>query len=773
MYLRESVERRDQERAAETARQERERALERRSIRRLRGLVALGMAAALVATTLTVLAVEQRGRAEDEARISRARELAVTAIDQLDVDNQRGLLLAIEAVEMTHAVDGTVLREAQEALHHAVRASRLELSLPGLGGRIDWSPTGVYASTPTYGTEGPRVGVIDIRDDQTGEVVRSFPGHEGALTGVAFSPDGSELATTGADGALKVWDPTTGDLLTSVSERGRASGPSFSGDGSLVAASWPRAQDDATFVRVLDRSSGRVLTFNPADADGEYPALSPDGTKIAVATDSEPGIMKVIDLETGDSATLEGEAELGIQGIAWSPDGRYVAGGQFGSSVKVWEVETGSMRFSLAGHTDSALWVDWSHDSTRLVTGGADATTRVWEIAEDGARELMTLAAQDGPISGVAFSPDGSRVMTASETGVVKVWDIRPTGDAEWAILPDISGDVVWPEGGLVASEVDGSLALWGPDTGEQDMAPIPSKGPLDRTVNNALSPDGTTNAIFHSDALWYATGSTGTVRVVDLATGEELFALGDVLIGERIGVVDWSPDGEYLAAASRRSRSVTVYDRSGNELGVLPDVGSDVLYIEFSPDGALIATLRGKPWYGSADGVQHDSRPLWIWDWRRGEVVGEIPVGRFAQEIAFDPTGTRIVTDLLEIRDVESGRVLVRLSSIPTDAESLAFSPDGSRLAVGSVDGSVRLFDAESGEEVLLLRGHRGTVERMVFSPDGSMLASMSGDDEMVRVWALDIDDLLEIARREVTRSLTDAECRQFLHVDVCPPEG
>jgi hypothetical protein len=48
-----------------------------------------------------------------------------------------------------------------------------------------------------------------------------------------------------------------------------------------------------------------------------------------------------------------------------------------------------------------------------------------------------------------------------------------------------------------------------------------------------------------------------------------------------------------------------------------------------------------------------------------------------------------------------------------------------------------------------------------------------MSGDDEMVRVWALDIDDLLEIARREVTRSLTDAECRQFLHVEVCPPEG
>jgi len=360
-------------------------------------------------------------------------------------------------------------------------------------------------------------------------------------------------------------------------------------------------------------------------------------------------------------------------------------------------------------------------------------------------------------------------VMTSSETGVVKVWDVRPTGDAEWAILPDISGDVVWPEGGLVASEIDGSLAVWGPDTGERDMPSMPSKGPLDGTVNNALSPDGATNAIFHSDAKWYSSGRTGTVRVVDVATGEELFTIGDVLIGERIGVVDWSPDGGYLAAASRRSGSVTVYDGSGNEVGVLSDVGSHVLNIEFSPDGARIATHRGKPWYVSADGVQHDSPPLWIWDWRRGEVVGETPVGGFAEEIAFDPTGTRIVTDLLEIRDVESGRLLVRLPSLPTDPESLAFSPDGSRLAVGSMDDTVRLFDAESGEELLQLQGHQGSVDRLVFSPDGSMLASMSGDDEMVRVWALDIDDLLEIARREVTRSLTNEECRQFLHLETC----
>jgi WD40 repeat protein len=56
-----------------------------------------------------------------------------------------------------------------------------------------------------------------------------------------------------------------------------------------------------------------------------------------------------------------------------------------------------------------------------------------------------------------------------------------------------------------------------------------------------------------------------------------------------------------------------------------------------------------------------------------------------------------------------------------------------------------------------------------VAFSPDGSMLAS-STFDGTARVWALDIDDLLEIARQNVTRSLTDEECRQYLNLQACP---
>ena len=70
------------------------------------------------------------------------------------------------------------------------------------------------------------------------------------------------------------------------------------------------------------------------------------------------------------------------------------------------------------------------------------------------------------------------------------------------------------------------------------------------------------------------------------------------------------------------------------------------------------------------------------------------------------------------------------------------------------------------------MLRGHTSSIKNLAFSPDGSRLASIS-DEGKIRVWALDLDDLIGIAEREVTRTFTDEECRQYLHLDGCPSEG
>ena len=118
-------------------------------LKRLRGLVAVLAVAALVAASLTVIARDQGDKAAREARIATARELAAAAEANLDVDAERAVLLAMKAVETTRSADGSVLPEAVEALHRAVTASRVVLTVPGVGGKLDWSPKGVFV------TEGP------------------------------------------------------------------------------------------------------------------------------------------------------------------------------------------------------------------------------------------------------------------------------------------------------------------------------------------------------------------------------------------------------------------------------------------------------------------------------------------------------------------------------------------------------------------------------------------------------------------------------------------
>ncbi|MGZ8566779.1 MAG: nSTAND1 domain-containing NTPase, partial [Actinomycetota bacterium] len=356
-YLKASVEQRDQDREDDERRREREAKIERRSARRLRGLVAVFAAAALIAGSLTVVATNQSGRAgreaeraEREARIAKARELAAAAVTNLDVDAELSVLLATEAVETTRSSDETVLPEVEEALHRAVVASRLELEVPELGGLLAWSSRGVFV---TEGAENS--GMIDIRDDETGESVLTFKAHDADINDVAFSPDGSLLATTGDDGTLKVWNASTGRLISSASADAGAFGvwgPSFSQNGSLVAAAWSDWGGPETVgsVRVLDLSTDRVVSNVPI-AGAIDTAFGPDGKRLAVASWwAERNVGAVFDVETGREVFgLSGPNSCCppySRGVSWSPDGRYIAASSL-NNTRIWEAETGRLRHKL------------------------------------------------------------------------------------------------------------------------------------------------------------------------------------------------------------------------------------------------------------------------------------------------------------------------------------------------------------------------------------------------------------------------------------------
>ena len=786
----------------EASRAERDRQREReveqlrrtaRANRRLRAqLVALAFAL-VAALVVGVVAVRQRDQAHDQRRIATARELAAAANANLDVDPERSVLLALAAVDRSRDGDGAALPEAEQALHDAVVASRVERRLPGVGGAVAWSPDGARFATADPG------GAVAIHDAETGEQVQVIDGHDERVNGIAFSPDGTLLGTTGEDGFAKVWNLATGEELHALeSPAGRdALAPSFSPDGRLFVASWW----NEGFIRTLDLDSGQVVREPRFDSNPVSTSFHPSGARMAVAMSGGP--VAVVDVRSGDEVLVLDEASA--SDAAWSPDGASIAVAGEDGSARIFDARTGEPRLALPGHRDRLTVIEWSPDSGRVVTASEDGTAKVWSVAEGGGRELFALSAQDSRsgVEGVAFSPDGTRIVAGDvENRAAIVWDASIAGDAEVANLPGLAftdiGTVVFTRDGryLLTTNAAGAATVWDAEllTSVRTLgtpAGSPSEPPpsqevvyppaaTDRQVTALdVSPDGRLAAVATID--WSGDTLAGSLRVWDVLTGQEAFRT------DPRGYVDdvaWSPDGGHLAISVSEkvgetagrldlAGNVTVVDRSGRRIVFLPDEEGEVqtLSIAFTPDGGRLIGSRSpmetfRPFFGH----------VVVWDWKGEEL--ERTIDTDGNRAMLSPTEDLLVSvaaeihvqsQIAEVWDWPTGEHLRTLSGHTGALTQAAFSPDGSRLATASTDGTVRLWDPYTGQQQLVLHGHVGRVNSIAFSPDGSRLASVSADG-IVRVWALDLDELVEVATDGLTRGLTDDECRQYLHVDGCP---
>jgi WD40 repeat protein len=738
----------------------------------LLAVLALSLVAGSAASTWFGLAASRRaneaqialGQSEQAAKAERwERYLAeiAAAANALQINNTASARRSLEAAPAEY--------RNWEWRHFHSQLDGARVVLHGLDPDVRAMDLSADGRRLAFVTAEGAIRLWDVAADKDVAVLRAPPER---LTWVGFSPDGRRLAT-GRD-RLRLWDAVTGALCWE--EPARTGTPAalyyfWSPDGRYVAGTTDGR------LRVWDVATGTEILCLVDETIRRPIAFSPDGTHVAHARNDRSDLSVVVrEMPTGRVArTLRGHTSY-LWSLAYSPDGRRIAGGTFfdDNSLHLWDADTGVELAVGRGHTNSVTHLAFSPDGRHLASASLDQTVRLWD-GMTGTPQAA-LRGHTGIVTDMVFSPDGAHLVSASEDQTLRVWD--PASAGLVAVLRGHTDDVRvvrYGAGGalLASASADGTVRLWDADVASRN-------GVLRRHTNFvydvAFRPDGGEVV----SAAW-----DGTVRRWDPTTGRETAAPLDHSMPAAPGrepaapppqskpivsALAYSADGRQLAVVVR-GEGVWLWDlasRSRDLLGGRPahPWRTGDCRPAFHPGGRLLAA-------GSVEG------PVRLWDAPTRSEAGLLTGHtRTCSVVAFRPDGVQLASagsdGTVRLWDVATrqptavltapplyclaysadGRLLAagstnrsvtvwrvetpeQVGQVPLGGAvcGVAFSPDGTRLACACADNTIRLLDVATLREVTELRGHGAYVHAVQFSPDGTRLASASGD-HTVRIW-------------------------------------
>jgi len=307
--------------------------------------------------------------------------------------------------------DGLATRARQQLEPQIVRLPRhtqvdhqlLQLAHAGEVNAVAFSPDGTRLAT------GSGDGTVRVWDVRTGEPQLEVAHAEFVLS-VAFSSGGTRLATGSGDGTARVWDAVTGEPLLDVAHGEWVHAAVFNRQGTLLAT----AGRDGT-ARLWETVAGEER-LQVAHADAVYAvAFSPDGTRLA--TGSADGTAALWDIGTGVQRSQFGHPS-GVTAVAFSADGRRLATAGYDDRARVRDTVLDEQRLEVTHH--QLMHAALTGDGTRLATAGYDRAARVWDA--DTGRQLFDFTHPDA-VYAVAFSPDGRHLATGGKDGTARIWD--------------------------------------------------------------------------------------------------------------------------------------------------------------------------------------------------------------------------------------------------------------------------------------------------------------------------------------------------------------